>query len=236
MTPAQIYSVLEATWPAAVTRRVGPWVVRDGQGGGKRVSAATADAPWQPQDIAQAEGAMLALGQDRLFMIRDGEAELDAELAAQGYAIVDPVVAYAAPCAALIHPEPDPMTGFPHWPPLGIATDLWAEAGTGPARIAIMHRVRGPKSVILGRQDDRAAGVAFVALQGDTAMLHALEVAPQHRRKGAARNMLQIAATWAQDQGAVQFALVVTTANIAARTLYASLQMQPVGHYHYRLK
>ena len=43
MTPAELYATLEATWPPAARRRVGPWTIRDGQGGGKRVSAATAE-------------------------------------------------------------------------------------------------------------------------------------------------------------------------------------------------
>lgn len=34
--------LMEGTWPAAARLRTGPWVVRDGQGGGSRVSSATA--------------------------------------------------------------------------------------------------------------------------------------------------------------------------------------------------
>ena len=40
-----LYSVIEGTWPPASEARVGPWIIRDGQGGGQRVSAATATAP-----------------------------------------------------------------------------------------------------------------------------------------------------------------------------------------------
>ena len=61
MTPVALAQVMEATWPAASVVRLGPWAIRDGKGGGKRVSAATAETAWQPDDIAQAEGAMLAL-------------------------------------------------------------------------------------------------------------------------------------------------------------------------------
>ena len=56
------------------------------------------------------------------------------------------------------------MAAFAHWPPLAIACDLWAEGGIGPARLAVMDRVEGAKSVILGRANDRASGVAFVAV------------------------------------------------------------------------
>lgn len=227
-------ALTEATWPPASIRRVGPWCVREGQGGGQRVSAATAAAPWAEGDIAQAEAAMVALGQDPLFVIWQGDEALDRALAGRGYRVNDPVVAYAAPCAALADPAPPFLTTFPHWPPLGIATALWAEAGTGPARLAVMDRVTGRKTAILGRAGDRAAGVAFVACHGDQAMLHALEVAPQLRRQGVAHNILRAAAGWAQDQGATTLTLLVTEANAGARALYASLGMAVVGQYHYR--
>jgi len=189
-----LFATLEATWPAALCHRLGPWLVRNGQGGGKRVSAATATATWTLADLASAEAAMLALGQTPLFLLRAGELALDAALAARGYRVVDPVVIYAAPCASIATPPPDPMTVFAHWPPLGIAIDLWAAAGIGPARLAVMQRAMGPKTVLLGRTADRASGVAFAAIHRQTAMLHALEVAPNLRRRGCANNILRAAA------------------------------------------
>ena len=234
MTPAELYATLDGTWPAAASHQVGPWLIRDGQGGGKRVSAATVMAPWSPADIALAKQAQVALGQPALFMLREGDAALDATLAHLGYTVVDPVTAYALDLGAV---EPaSPMTAFPHWPPLGIAEDLWSEGGIGPERLAVMHRVQGPKTAILGRQNDRASGVAFVALHGTEAMLHGLEVTPGQRRQGSANNMLRCAAAWAQDQGAKRFSLVVTTRNAPARGLYASFGMHSVGQYHYRMK
>lgn len=227
-------ALTEATWPPASARRVGPWTIREGQGGGQRVSAAGAADGWTDGDIPAAEAAMAALGQDPLFVIWGDDAALDVALEARGYRVNDPVVAYAAPCAVLADPAPPFLTTFPHWPPLGIATALWAEAGTGPARLAVMDRAAGPKCAILGRSGDRAAGVAFVACQDGVAMLHALEVAPQLRRQGVAHNILRAAAGWAQGHGATTLALLVTEANAGARALYASLGMVVVGQYHYR--
>lgn len=236
MTHAELIAAMEATWPAATTTRHGPWTIRDGQGGGKRVSAATALPGWHPTDLPQAEAAMTALGQPPLFLIRDGDTALDETLAGQGYRVVDPVIGYAAPLAALADVPPAPMTSFPHWPPMAIAESLWAEGGIGPARLAVMQRVQAPKTAILGRANDRAAGAAFVAIHGNIAMLHALEVTPALRRQGSAHNILRAAALWAQQNGADTLTLVVTVANENARRLYASLGMQPVGQYHYRQK
>ena len=285
MTPALLAQVMEATWPPARTQHLGPWTIRDGAGGGKRVSAATADGIWTEADLAQAEAAMRAQGMRPLFLIREGGGEsagraegaaggrgggvgggerggigeragiggvasacggagagsgggagngaaLDTALAARGYHIIDPVVAYA--CAAGGLAQPPGMTTFAHWPPLAIARDLWAEGGIGPARLAVMDRVTGPKCAILARQADRPAGVAFVAVSAGVAMLHALEITPARRRQGSAQHIVQAAAGWALTQGAATLSLVVTVANQPARALYASLGMQAVGHYHYR--
>jgi len=236
LTPDALYALLEATWPAAALHRHGSWLVREGQGGGQRVSAATAQGPVTDSDIALAEAAQARLGQPPLFMIRQGDDTLDRLLAARGYLRHDPVVAYAAPVTQLAVPAPNPMTAFPHWPPLAIATELWAEAGIGIGRLAVMNRVTGPKTSILGRVNDRASGVAFVACAGKLAMLHALEVTPNQRRQGSANNILRAAASWAQNQGATMLSLAVTEANAGARALYASHRMQVVGQYHYRKK
>lgn len=236
MTPDQLFAVMEATWPAAFVHRAGPWLVREGQDGGQRVSATTAAADWLPDDIPLAEAGMAALNQTALFMVRNGETLLDAELFKLGYSIKDPVVGYVAPCTLLADPTPDAMTAFPHWPPLSIAADLWAEGGIGPRRMAVMDRVKGARTAILGRVHDRAAGIAFVACAGDRAMLHALEVTPTQRRQGVGHNILRAAAIWAQDQGARDLSLAVTAGNTEARKLYTSLGMEVVGTYHYRIK
>ena len=236
MTPQDLSRVMDDTWPAAGIQLVGPWVIREGAGGGQRVSAAsTRGGDVSSDDIAAAEQAMRALGQAPLFLIRETDLVLDAALQASGYAFHDPVIAYGAPCGALAM-MPAPMTTFAHWPPMAIAADLWADAGIGAGRMAVMHRAVGPKTAILARANDRASGVAFVAMSGKTAMLHALEVTPSLRRQGSAHNILRAAAVWAQDQGADMLSLVVTRANDTARRLYASFGMLVVGHYHYRQK
>lgn len=235
MTPEALFATLEATWPAAEVIDCGPFRLRRGAGGGQRVSAATALGPADGAQIAAAEAAMRDLGQVPLFMLRQGDEALDAALAARGYRINDPVVGLAAPVAAVAAPVSG-MAAFAHWPPLAITADLWADAGIGPGRLAVMQRVAGPKTAILARAADRPVGVAFVALHGDVAMLHAVEVRADARRAGSGRRLVQAAANWAQDAGARTLALVVTEANAAARALYAGCGFAPVTRYHYRIK
>ena len=234
--PDRIRSVLEATWPPARREILGPWTIRDGQGGGKRVSAATANAPVRAADLPQAEAAMRALGQVPLFMIREGEQALDTLLDAHGYKVIDPVDAFTAPLVALDLPKPPRLSAIPAWPPLAVQREIWAQGGIGPARLAVMERAPFPKTALLGRLDDRVAGTVFVGIHDGIAMVHALEIHPRFRRRGLARQMMAGAAYWAAGQGATDLALVVTGANAAAQALYASLGLARVGQYHYRIK
>lgn len=231
MTPATLAEVMEATWPPASRRSLGPFTLREGAGGGKRVSAASLEGRFTDTDLDAVEAAMA----EPLMLVRAGEPDLDAALETRGWRIVDPVVAYAAPVADLAAALPD-LTAFPHWPPLEIARSIWAEGGIGPARLAVMDRVTGPKAALLGRIDDRPAGVAFVACHGGEAMVHALEVRASQRKQGMGAQLLTAAANWAAEQGAARLSLVVTRQNAAARALYARLGMEVVGEYHYRMK
>lgn len=228
-----IDAALAATWPAAALTRLGPVTLRDGAGGGKRASAATLDGPFDPAAIDAALAAMQARGTRPLFRVRAGQSDLDAHLAARGLTVTDPTLFYAAPTAALAAP-PRPISLFGLWPMLAIHAQLWREAGTGPERLAVMARAPDPKAAFIARIENRAAGVAFCALHDRIAMLHALEVPPAFRRKGAARLMLSGIAHWARTQGAETLALAVTAANAPACALYTRAGMTQSGTYHYR--
>lgn len=208
-----LLAAMEPTWPPARMWREGPWMLRDGAGGGGRVSAATLegelDGPFPP-----------------LVMVRDGETALDAALAAEGHRVEDTVILYEAPVAALTG-EGD---AAPEWPPSDRTVEMWGQTGKiGPSRLAVMERSLCPKTVIACE-----GGAAFVAVNGDLAVLHALEVAVSHRRRGLGHGLLRGAAGWADGQGATRLALVVSEGNGPARALYRSAGMVETGRYHYR--
>jgi GNAT superfamily N-acetyltransferase len=232
-TANALFAAMEATWPPATERLLGDWRMFDGQGGGKRVSAARAVSMAQSPDIAQAEASMLAAAQPPLFMLRADEVALASQFEARGYRVADPTVLYAVPTAILAR-TPPPVSLFSIWPPLAIMQDIWAEGGIGGARLAVMDRVAAPKTAFIARTENRAAGTAFVAIHNGIAMLHALEVLPNMRRKGVARNMVHGAADWALSRGAEWVSLAVTEGNLGARALYRALGMVEVTKYHYR--
>lgn len=221
---ADLFEVMEATWPAASRTKQGPWVHRDGAGGGKRVSATTLEGPLS--DLPDRE----------LFSVREDQTDFDEALAAQGYTVLDPSIILAAPIALLTQHEVPATTAFTIWQPLQIMNDMWTAGGVGQARRDVMNRAQCQKTSVLGRISDRAAGTGYVGLHDEVAMLHSLDVHSDHRRKGLARHMMVQAAKWASDHGARLFASIVVADNEPSLALHRSLGMAEVGRYHYRVK
>ncbi len=228
----QLLATLDATWPPARLIVAGPWVLREGQGGGQRVSAATAESETSEADIGLAEKGMWDLRQRPLFMIREKETRLDTWLDRRGYEVVDPVVIYAAKTEAIAATQG--KTVIATWPPLAIQRDIWKAGGVGSDRLAIMYRATAAKTSLLCRHHQTPAATAFVAEAGGVAMVHALEVAPALRNRGMGEIIMRAAASWAVSQGAAWLALAVTQANEAANALYRKLGMQACAAYHYR--
>ncbi|SEP06583.1 Acetyltransferase (GNAT) family protein [Salinihabitans flavidus] len=235
-TAHRLYEVIEETWPSAGRSRQGPFFIHEGQGGGKRVSAAVARGPAEPGDIPPAEDAMRSLGQVPLFMIREGDEALDTLLDRLGYRVLDPVNMYAAPAEAIATKRPPRTVAIPAWEPLRIMEEIWADGGIGPGRVAVMHRACEPKTGFVSRWRDSPAGAGFVAMYDGIAMVHALEILPFQRREGLARWMMQRAAFWTLEEGGHTLSVVCTRDNEGANALYASLGMTLVGQYHYRQK
>lgn len=234
--PADWFAALDTTWPAARRRQFGPWTLREGLGGGQRVSAATLDTGDAPDSIDSAIAAMREIGQSPLFRIGQSPAEqaLDRALDSRGFLRRDETVILAARCDAVAGEPLPPMAAFAVFPPLHIQRVVWMEAGIGPDRLAVMDRACQPRTTLLGRHNDRIAGTAFLACAGETAMLHALEVPPSKRRQGVGHLLMRAAAHWAMAQQARDIAVAVTVANAAALGLYAGLGMAEVARYHYR--
>lgn len=231
-----LYEVTEHTWPSAAVQDAGAWTLRDGQGGGKRVSAATARRSVSQADLRVAEDAMKSLGQTPLFMIREGEEALDQMLEGAGYSVIDPVNLYVCDIALLTLERPPRVTAFDVWPPLAIQADIWDAGGIGPARREVMARVSGTKTALFGRESSRPAATGFVAIHNGIAMIHALEVLAPHRGRRMGTHLTRHAAFWAAGQGATYLAVLCTKANQGANALYSSLGMTVVGQYHYRIK
>lgn len=229
---ARLFDALDATWaPAEIVERDG-WRLRRGAGGGKRVSAASPLS--RDVDIAVAEAAMRDWRQGSLFQLTPDDEALDGALAARGYAVVDPVFIYSAPVESLLIEGSEVAKILRGDRRIALVEEIWEGGGIGPSRFAVMDRVAGPKSYILARLGDRPGAVGFVAVDGDVAMVHAIETLPHQRRKGAGRLLMAGAARFAHEAGASTLALAVTEANQPANALYQALGMTVAARYHYR--
>lgn len=232
--------VLERSWPPAQTYSNGPFVVKDPDGGGNRVSAArlasTSDESVSASDLDAAEAQMEKQGRKPLFMVLDNQTTLNAALDTRDYVTRDHTIAMVIRAADLAA-TPPPVTAFSIWPPLAIQTEIWEVGGIDAARRAVMERaVHCTKTSLFGRILDKPAGAAYIGLLHDASMLHALEVAPIARRQGLAAHMMRLAAQWTVENGAEWLSILVTQQNVAAQGLYTSLGMKPVGSYVYREK
>lgn len=229
----QADAAIAATWPGRAQRRVGPWIIRQGDAGG-RSRAAFLVEPYAPGQVGVAEAAIAAQGDSPLFRVRDWDGELAAELAASGYAELDPTLVLAADPAALA--EPEPSTGIEGWPPVALMEEIWADGGIGPARIATMDRFEGPRTAILVRDGQRPAALCHVNLHDGIAVVHAVHTVPHLRGRGRGRQAMLCAARWARQQGAGALLAPVAAVNAPARALYASLGLVDVGGYRYHSK
>ena len=227
----RLLRALDVTWAPAEIVETGGWTVRRGLGGGNRVSAASGAG-----DVQTAVDTLAAWNQVPLFQLRPDQDDLDRELEGLGYRVHEPVEFFAAPAADMTGDQSHMAAAYRcHCRP-AIMEEIWASGGIGPERLAIMDRVAAPKQLLMSRAGDRPAGVAFVAVDGEVAMIHAIEVLPQFRRKGAATLLAEAAARFASEHGANWLALAVTRANTGAHALYARVGMTRCGAYHYRIR
>ena len=231
----QVFDAIDATWPAADFTQKGPWTIREGRGGGQRVSAASATGDVTAPEIALAEQEMDRLAQKRLFMVQGDQPELDDLLAARGYVIKDPVDVWIGRADVVAAGYERSLAAIFVDYPMPILAEIWAAGGIGPARLDVMRRVTGPKTCILGRLNDQPRGAAFAAVHEGLAMVHAVEVRADARRQGIAQRMMQAAAWWAVQEGADRLAALTVATNSATQSMWQKLGMEIATHYHYRV-
>ncbi|MFD1880131.1 GNAT family N-acetyltransferase [Paracoccus pacificus] len=227
-------AAFEATWPAAEYARFGGIVIGRGAGGGGRVSSGRAVSPdWTAGDLDAAVGQARAWRQPPMFRAPDDDERLIAALRDMGYVRTMPTFVMHIDAAKLTGTELPRLTAFAIWPPLAVQRDIWSAENISAGRQAVMDRVADPHCAILGRIEDRAAGAGFLAAHEGVAMLHALEIRPEYRRKGLAEWMVRFAAQWAVKNGASRLALAVSRGNAPAVALYRKMGFAEAGEYAY---
>ena len=229
----ELFEAVDTTWAPLAIHDYHGWLIREGAGGGQRVSSATQILGTPGATIKAAEKKMASLRQNPLFMIKATDNDLDIELAALGYKIVDPV----AILIARIDNLQEMKSGQDHRIARLVAPDnnaksIWATGGIDHNRLNVMKRVAAPKITLSANNK----GVAFVVTHDNIAMVHAVEVAKSHRRKGVANALMYEACHWAREMGCKWISVLTVRQNIPAIKLYKSLEMVEAAAYHYRIK
>jgi N-acetylglutamate synthase len=234
-TPAAEIFALEVVaargWPAPETAGLGGWLLRAGEGWTRRAnSALLAGDPGVPLpealDRVRAWYAERGLT-PRLAIPLPALADVDRAAAGLGWVgeiacdvLTAPVTPAPPDPGVRLAPEPDAGWTATYRartvPPVGV------QILTAPEAVAFGSIVDGGRTVAIGR------GVVVDGWLGVAAM----EVLPEHRRRGLASRMLRGLLAWGAGRGATRCYLQVESGNKPAIALYTGLGF--TRHHRYR--
>ena len=232
---SEFLKFLEDTWPPEQVIHFDDWTIRISDGAGKRASAISLEGTWEETSFRKLKDLLRKLGKSEIFMIYQPDSLFEKELNKLNYQVFDKSYIFEIPVTELIKSKPPPISMFSIWPPLHIQKELWNSNGIGWQRQSVMNRASQIKTSILGRWSDNPVASAFIAKSGNVAFLHALVVDENFRQQGVAKALMRHAGQWAHKHNCSKLMVVTTEANVAATSLYTSLEFQLVNKYHYRI-
>jgi GNAT superfamily N-acetyltransferase len=166
-------------------------------------------------------------------------ADLDAELAARGYALICPCLVMTAAVG-----EVTAQAGEGDGVMVAEAPDeAWLDAWLSledvrpeqrAARTAFLGRTKAAQVFAAGRVEGVTAAVGRGALDGGWLGVFGMATRPAFRRRGLARAVLGALAAWGAVRGAGRMYLQVIEANVSARALYDATGFTVHHGYHYR--
>jgi N-acetylglutamate synthase len=248
VTEEEIEDASLQAWPAFDEVRVGPWLVRSGNGYTKRANSATLTVFARSLDpapgIQECAERYRARGLRPCFRLPSFTTppRVDALLEEDGYDRVDATQVLALDLHATDLPDVAPVA----------ARDLlsWTAAhsrlsGRSPAQVEqyreLLETIRPPhvRACLTHEEDDDeedAVACGLGILVDDSFGLFDLITAPEHRNRGLGRQLVHGMLAWARTNGARSAYLQVVEANTAARRLYERLGFKPSYRYWYRLQ
>jgi len=227
-------------WPALDSAVIDGWLWRHTSGGSVRantVAALSFTGADAEAAITQVERRYRAVGAPSRFTVSEVSvpADLDARLAARGYARGDDHVTLAKPISAGTAPADVIEVGTD--PDLG-----WMEvylSGLTPDRRDVAPRLLAglpmPRMVFTCRRMGRTVGSGLTIADGSLASVQCMATRPEARRQGCARSMLAAIECWAAAQGCSRLYLQTGADNDAALALYRRYGFCLEGRYHTRV-
>ena len=228
-------------WPAAHEEALGGWRLRFTGGVTRRANSVLPHGP-APPDVAYVEAAYAERDLDSRFLVSPAASppEMDVILAERGY---------AAEAPTLVQTVRLPLRRFAVAEGIQVDVkgfdDAWLTAyaaveGLTPREVegrrGIHRRIRAEAGYATARVDGHPVGVGSVVVEDGWAGVHNMATAPEHRRRGVARDVLQALLEWAVARGAARSYLAVLESNEAARGLYERSGCATAYRYWYRVK
>lgn len=231
---------LANAWPALDVRLADGWMLRFADGYSKRANAASAIRPGATLDDALIDHVVAQYreaGLPAVFRLTGIESlEVDARLAARGFAEIEPSLGLVAAI------EPGPLDPDLHHAPaadrdwIAAAAEAYGGDKADAGKLgAIVARIRPPAAfATLGTTDGTAWGLA-VAERGYVG-LYDLVVAPGARGRGLGRRLVRGLLAWGAAEGARHAYLQVRDTNAAAIALYRSMGFRDAYTYRHRVR
>jgi len=232
--------LLRRGWPALSEVDIDGWVARRSGGVTQRANSVLPLAAPADPDAAldKVERHYAAHGLPAIFQLGADVCppDLDALLAARGYA-------YGSPTSVEVAPVPALLAGLPRGDvvvetaPSEAWLDLWwvVDGRGGAAARAVARRIltSGPARYGSMVDADGVVAVARLALAGEWGGLYCMAVRPDARRRGLGSVLLR---GLLDGSGVARCWLQVREDNPGARAFYARAGFRPATRYHYRTR
>ena len=229
-------------WPAVRTAVMDGWLLRSSGGYTKRANSANALQLGAALDGGLLQAIEAWYAQQQLLTIFRlsplADAQVDAVLAARGYALVEPSRFLLRECTAAdcdlpavpVQPLCTPawLAGYAQACELGAPQQAWHQR--------IVDGIGGQCGYATVEQGGRSVAWGLAVLERGAVGLYDVAVAPACRGQGLGRQLVNGLLQWAAAQGAQRVDLQVRGGNVVAEQLYASLGFVPAYGYHYRVQ
>ena len=230
-----------AAWPALETVQAHGWLLRFADGYTKRANSVNALAPTVPvADILAVAAPLYARrGLPVIFRLSPlAGPEADPALAALGFETLDETLVMTAPLAA--DARDDAAVAIARHPEAAWAAGFAAANRVPPERQAIHDRmlaaIRPAAAFASLGVDGRSVAWGLAVAEHGKVGLFDIVTAPEARRQGAARRLVEGLLAWGRGQGAATAYLQVVATNAPAIALYRSLGFVEAYSYHYRVE
>ena len=238
---AELEEISRNAWPALRQTERDGWLLRQADGHTKRANSVHTLFPGSrplADQITWAETCYARAGLASIFRLTPlSPEELEGELVARGYDLVEPSLVQVTEIQSAWSHAPEVMlTG------LDDAAWLTAFAQADNLNTAQQTTLQAMLAAIapnatLARIEELGEAVAFgmaVAERGYVSFYDML-TRSGHRRRGHGAKIMESLMAWGREEGAVRGALQVVEVNAPARALYASFGFRTVYGYRYRV-